>query len=81
MFILIGAAASAGLDVPKTLSAIGAFCLAVSWACFLAFRSEKRKRESAERQLTDRDKEEQERQSLVECAAFSEEYGVCGGRA
>src|SRR5437867_3207637 len=42
VFIALGAFASAGFEIPKTISGIAAFCLALSFACFLAFRSERR---------------------------------------
>src|SRR6266481_1079430 len=43
VFLLIGVAASMGLNVPPVISGVAALCLAFSLACFLCWRDEHKK--------------------------------------
>jgi len=45
LFLLIGVAASMGLNIPPAISAIAALCLAFSMACFLCWRDQYREAE------------------------------------
>ncbi len=41
LFLILGVAASVGLNVPPAISIIAVFCLAFSWACFLSWRDQR----------------------------------------
>src|SRR5438094_786794 len=49
--ILIGVSLTMGLNIPRSIAALIAFCLAVLIACFLAFRDQYRKAEQVSGQL------------------------------